>query len=96
MGSKRQLTGAALTAKMLKKRLTALYPRVKFSVTSDNFSMGNSVDVRWTDGSLKETVEAITNQYQHGSFNGMEDMYEYTDIDPSLGCEGAKVCPMQP
>ena len=90
MRSKRQLTGAALTAKMIKQRLTALYPRVKFSVTSDTFSMGNSVDVRWTDGPLSETINAITKQYQYGDFDGMQDMYEYKDIDPSLGCEGAK------
>jgi hypothetical protein len=89
MGS-RQLTGAALTAKVIKKRLSALYPKVKFSVTSEVFSMGNSVDIRWTDGPMQETVEAITKQYQYGSFDGMQDMYIYEAIDPSLGCEGAK------
>ena len=90
MGSRRKLTGAALTANVIKKRLKALYPGVKFSVTSDTFSMGDSVDIFWTDGPLKEAVETITNQYQNGSFNSMEDIYEYTDIDSSLGCEGAK------
>lgn len=86
----RQLSGAALTAKMVKKRLTGMYPKVKFSVKSDTFSMGDSVDIRWTDGPTLEAVEAVTSQYQHGTFNGMEDIYEYADIDPSLGCEGAK------
>ena len=88
--SKRQLTGAALTAKMIKKRLTALYPRIKFSVTSDTFSMGNSVDIRWTDGPTSEAVNAITKQYQYGNFDSMTDSYDYTGIDPALGCEGAK------
>jgi len=88
--AKRQLTGAALTAKMIKKKLTSLYPRVKFSVTSDTFSMGDSVSIKWTDGPLYETVNDITKQYQHGSFNSMEDIYEYESIDPSLGCKGAK------
>ena len=72
MGSKRQLTGAALTAKVIKKRLKALYPSVKFSVTSDVFSMGDSVDIRWTDGPFRETIEAITKPYQNGEFNSME------------------------
>jgi len=89
MGS-RQLSGAALTAKMIKKRLTALYPSVKFSVKSDVFSMGNSVDIRWTDGPMQETINAITKQYQYGSFDAMHDMYNYTRIDASLGCEGSK------
>ena len=90
MGAKRQLTGAALTAKVIKKRLTVLYPSIKFSVRSDVFSMGDSVDIRWTDGPLREIIEAITKPYQNGKFNGMEDIYEYESIDPSLGCEGAK------
>lgn len=87
---KRQLTGAALTAKVIKQRLKKLYPLVKFSVTSDTFSMGDSVDIRWTDGPLQDAVNAITKQYQHGNFNSMEDMYEYENIDESLGCDGAK------
>ena len=53
---KRQLSGAVLTANLIKKRLTALYPRVKFSVTSDTFSMGDSVDIRWTDGPTSEAM----------------------------------------
>ena len=88
--SSKQLTGAALTAKIIKTRLNARYPSVKFSVTSDVFSMGDSVDIRWTNGPLKETVEAITQQYRQGSFDGMQDIYEYRNIDPSLGCKGAK------
>ena len=87
---KRQLTGAALTAQMIKKRLTALYRRVKFSVTSDTFSMGNSVDIRWTDGPTSEAVNAITKQYQYGGFDSITDSYNYTGIDPALGCDGAK------
>lgn len=88
--AKRQLAGAALTANVIKKRLKALYPNVKFSAKSDVFSMGDSVDIRWTDGPLQETIEAITNKYQSGSFNSMAEMYEYENIDPSLGCDGAK------
>jgi len=88
--SKKQLTGAALTAKIIKKRLSTLYPRVKFSVTSSVFSMGDSVDIRWTDGPMTDAVNAITSQYQHGNFDSMEDIYNYKDIDPSLGCDGAK------
>jgi len=60
MRSKRQLTGAALTAKVIKTRLKALYPSVKFSVRSDVFSMGDSVDIRWTDGPLRETIGKLS------------------------------------
>ena len=88
--AKRQLTGAALTAKKIKERLTTLYPRVKFSVTSDTFSMGNSVDIRWTDRPTSDAVNSITKQYQYGNFDGTTDSYDYTGIDPELGCDGAK------
>jgi len=86
----RQLTGAALTASVIKKRLTALYPRIKFSVRSDTFANGNSVDICWTDGPTKRAVETITMLYQCGSFDGMNDMYNYEAIDSSLECDGAK------
>ena len=89
MGS-RQLTGAALTASKIKKRLTALYPKVKFSVRSDIFSGGDSVDIRWTDGPTSDAVHLITREYQHGSYDSMAEIYNYVDIDPSLECEGAK------
>ena len=90
MRKKRQLAGAALTAKVIKKRLTALYPKVKFSVTSSIFSMGDSVDIRWTDGPPADDVSAITHQYQQGSYDSMQEMYNYEAIDASLGCDGAK------
>jgi len=83
-------TDAALTAKVIKKRLKAIYPDTKFSVTSDNFSMGDSVDIRWTDGPKSETIDAITRRYQQGSFDGMTDCYNYSSIEPELGCPGAK------
>ena len=87
---KRKLSGVALTAKKIKERLSALYPQAKFSVTSDTFSMGNSVDIRWTDGPALEDVSAITDQYQYGSFDSMNDIYNYSNIDSALGCDGAK------
>jgi len=87
---KRQLSDAALTSKVIKTRLKALFPDVKFSVRCDNFSMGDSVDIYWTDGPMQADVEVITKQYQHGDFDGMQDIYEYKDIDPALECPGAK------
>lgn len=70
-------TGSARAAANLKKELTAAFPGVRFSVTSDTFSMGNSVTASYTDGPAFETVTDITGKYQNGHFNGMEDIYEY-------------------
>lgn len=75
----RTLTQAALAAKQIKQDLKKAFPDVVFSVKSDNFSMGDSVNVSWTDGPLEEQVEELICQYEYGKFNGMEDIYEYTN-----------------
>ena len=71
------LTGAAACAAAIRQELKEKYPGVKFSVTSETFSMGNSVSVDWTDGPEYEEIETIVEGYQYGHFNGMEDIYEY-------------------
>lgn len=69
----------AAAAAMIRKELKAAFPSVKFSVTSDSFAGGDSVDVRWTDGPTTGQVEKFSSKYQYGHFNGMEDIYEYTN-----------------
>lgn len=71
-----QLTTAAKNARF---ELKAAFPGVKFRVTTERFSMGNALRVGWTDGPTTEQVEAIVKKYQDGSFNGMEDIYEYNN-----------------
>ena len=69
-------TEAAQCAAMIRKELKQAFPNVKFSVTSDTFSMGDAVRIRWEDGPKVEAVDAITGKYQYGHFDGMIDMYE--------------------
>jgi hypothetical protein len=69
----------AAAAATIRKELKAAFPSVKFSVTSDSFSGGDSVDVRWTDGPTTGQVEKFSSKYQYGHFNGMDDIYEYTN-----------------
>ena len=89
--NKGTLSGVALTAKVIRDRLKEEFPGVKFSVTSDRFSMGNSVDIHWTDGPITNLVDRIVNRYQQGRFDGMTDCYNYHKIDEAaLGCPGAK------
>lgn len=71
--------GGALVAaaKNMRIELKAAFPGVKFSVKSERYSGGDSINVFWADGPNSCQVEAIIERYQGGSFNGMEDIYEY-------------------
>ena len=70
-------SGRVLAARNIRTELKRAFPAVKFSVRSDSFSMGNSVDISWTDGPTSKQVEAITNKYESGTFDGMTDCYNY-------------------
>jgi hypothetical protein len=73
------LSDHARVAKNIRRELRDAFPGVKFSVRSDSFSGGDSVDIRWSLGPSSGAVEKITAKYQQGSFNGMIDLYEYDD-----------------
>ena len=55
----------ARAAKNMKQELKRAFPYVKFSVTSDSFSMGNSINVSWDNGAAAESVNAIVKKYQY-------------------------------
>lgn len=65
-------------SKNLKRELRDAFPKIKFSVRASSYSGGDSIDINWIDGPTSEEIEKIANKYQHGSFNGMEDIYEYS------------------
>jgi hypothetical protein len=69
----------AATAKAIKQELKMAFPDIKFSVNSDSFAGGDSVRIKWTDGPTDKSVHEITSKYQYGHFNGMEDIYEYSN-----------------
>ena len=69
------MTESAQAAKAIRQELKKEFPTVTFSVTSQNFSGGNSVRVEWTDGPTSEQVDAFIGKYQYGSFDGMTDSY---------------------
>ena len=77
--AKKQTSEHAGAAKALKAELQAAFPGIKFSVTSDSFSMGDSVHVSYEDGPAYHIVDEIASKYQYGHFDGMTDMYEYSN-----------------
>lgn len=69
----------AAAAKAIRKELKTAFPGVSFSVKSEAYSMGTSVNVYWTDGPTSKEVNSIIGKYQYGHFDGMIDCYEYSN-----------------
>ena len=74
-----KLSGQALAAKNLRIELKREFPGHKFSVRSESFAGGCAVRVGWLDGPTTDEVKNFSDKYQYGSFNGMEDIYEYNE-----------------
>lgn len=58
----------------IRKELKKAFPAVKFSVRKERYG---SVLVSWTDGPTVARVEAITDRYVEGHFDGSDDCYKY-------------------
>lgn len=69
----RQYLSVAETAKLVRQALKESFPGVKFSVRSDSYSGGASIDVRWTDGPNAKQVKAVTSDFEGSYFDGMID-----------------------
>lgn len=72
--------GGSLIAasKNMKIELGRAFPGVKFSIKTRRFSGGDAIDVSWIDGPTSKQVDEIIDRYSAGSFNGMEDISEYS------------------
>lgn len=77
-------TTVAQCAAAIRKDLKELFPGVKFSVRSQNYAGGNSIDVDWCDGPTVQEVESHLAKYEKGHFNGMEDIYEYSNLNSDI------------
>lgn len=80
----KQKSTAAQAAASIKSELNAMFPHTKFSVKSEYFAGGSSVRISWEDGPTVDAVDSVGNKYQYGHFNGMEDMYEMSNVDNNI------------
>jgi hypothetical protein len=64
---------ATVKAKLIRQRLAEKFPGVDFRVKTKRYSMGESVDVYWTDGPALDKVEPLLTPF--------EDL----NMDPSTG-----------
>ena len=78
------LSEEARTAKEVRKILKKYFLKTKFSVTSKSYAGGDSVSVRWVDGPRTSKVNKLIKKFEMGSFNGMNDLYEYDNVNKSI------------
>ena len=74
------------TASIIKQYVKKFFPEVKVWSNSQTYSGGSSchVNLSNSDGSeisqnVFEQIDSFGNQFKAGSFNGMEDIYEYNE-----------------
>ena len=69
-----QTLSVAETARIIRAALETAFTGVKFSVQSEKYSGGCSVNVSWTDGPTGEEVDAVAGMFKGKRFDGMIDM----------------------
>ncbi len=90
----------AETAKLVRAALKKNFPGVKFSVRSERYAGGSSINVRWVLGPTTKEVDAIAGQFESREFDGSIDMATIKDhwllpdgsvsIRDNQGTEGSK------
>lgn len=53
-----------VAAKMLRAALAESFPRARFSVRVDRFSLGEAIDISWLDGPAETLVQQVTRAYE--------------------------------
>ena len=80
----KKISRQAAAAKMIRAYMKA--NGIAGSVRSQGYSMGSSINVNVQD--LNPIQYAALNsygrQFEYGSFNGMEDIYEYNNVNDSI------------
>ncbi|MFH1016359.1 MAG: LPD29 domain-containing protein, partial [Chloroflexota bacterium] len=69
----------AETAKLLRTALKKAFPGTKFSVRSDVYAGGASIDVSWVLGPTTKEVDAIGGQFASADFDGSIDLQTHWD-----------------
>lgn len=62
------------TATHIRAALRRAFPKTKFSVHSKKYAGGASIDIGWTDGPTRESVDAVVAPFAGAEFDGMQDL----------------------
>ncbi len=76
----KEKTEAAKVSKLIREDLKSNFPTIKFNVHSSTFSMGNLINIYWTDGPTSKTIEYLLAKYLMGYFDEMTDSYVHSNF----------------
>lgn len=65
-------------AKVLRVELKEMFPDASSSVRIDQYSGGESIDVRWVDGPSSESVEALLPKYKRDNWRYVHGSHHFT------------------
>jgi hypothetical protein len=71
--AKTEYINATDTAKLLRTQLAKNFPGVKFSVKTEKYAGGASIDITWTDGPAEKEVKKVSDAFSGSGFDGMAD-----------------------
>ena len=74
LATERKYLDTAEVAKLISKRLAAVFPATRFQVRISRYSGGSSVDIRWTDGPRAKSVAKEVEPYEGNGFDGSIDL----------------------
>lgn len=79
----RKYVGVVEIAKLVRKALKETFPGVKFSVRSEKYAGGASIDIFYTDGPTRDQVDSVTSPFRGAYFDGMTDYQgsRYAELD---------------
>jgi hypothetical protein len=80
----KKISRQAAAAKMIRQYMKE--NGIAGSVRSQGYSMGSSINVNVQDLNPMqyEALNSFGRQFEYGSFNGMEDIYEYDNVNDSI------------
>ena len=81
----KQISNHAAAAKMIRAELKK--NNIKATVRASSYSMGSSITVTIKQDVLpatREAIESFSNKFQYGHFDGMQDLYEYSNSRDDL------------
>ncbi len=70
--------GPGVAAKNIRAELKKAFPKIKFSVRKSSYDAINVTIPKGAGVTSKEVETVVTDKYEAGHFNGMQDIYEYS------------------